>query len=97
MVELLSIKVTFAYSVSVACYLMTHHPVSYHRIAYHLFLLPAPTLCIYSLVFFIDQSTHEFYPSTTSGPTDTLISESIAVVLFYRKCEISIGGKLCCG
>ena len=46
----------FTYSVSVAYYPLTHH----------LFLLPAPTPCIYSLIFFIDQSTYEFYRSTPS-------------------------------
>ena len=30
----------------------------------YLSLLPVPTLCIYSLFSFMDQSTHEFYCST---------------------------------
>jgi len=44
-----STKIGFAYPVSVA----------YHPMTHHLFLLSAHTPCIYTLIFFIDQSTHE--------------------------------------
>lgn len=44
-----STKIGFAYLVSVAYYLMIHR----------LLLLPAPTPYTYSLIFVIDQSTHE--------------------------------------
>ena len=45
----MSTKTGFAYSVSVA----------YHPMTHHLFLLSAPTPCIYTLIFFIDQYTRE--------------------------------------